>query len=185
MADRRTALSKFVSYALRHRPWEFELELDADGWVPVEQLVEALRHERGWESLRAEDLVAMIAAAPRPRHEMRDDLIRARYGHSVPRRIQHEAESPPELLFHGTARNALPGIALYGLLPRRRQYVHLARRPDLALQIGRRHDTGAVVLEIDGVTASAGGVQFYRAGEEIVLARQIPPEFIRNLGLIC
>lgn len=181
MADRLTELSKLVSYALRHRPWEFELELDADGWVTVEQLVEALRGERGWESLRAVDLEAMVAAAPRPRHELRDGRIRARYGHSVPGRIEHDVEPSPGRVFHGTARSALVGIARDGLLPRRRQYVHLARRPELAVRIGRRHDTEPVVLEIDGIAAAAGGVRFYRAGDEIVLAEQIPPQFIRNL----
>jgi RNA:NAD 2''-phosphotransferase len=28
-------LSKEVSYALRHAPWEYELELDESGWVPI------------------------------------------------------------------------------------------------------------------------------------------------------
>ena len=180
MTDRLTQLSKLVSYALRHRPWEFELELDADGWVSVEQLVAALRVERGWESLREDDLEAMLAAAPRARHELRDGRIRARYGHSVPGRIEHEAEPHPGRLFHGTARGALAGIARDGLLPRGRQYVHLARRPDLAVQVGRRYDPAPVVLEIDGTAAAAAGVRFFRAGDEIVLAEQVPPGFIHG-----
>ena len=32
-------LSKEISYALRHAPWEYELELDDNGWVSVEQLL--------------------------------------------------------------------------------------------------------------------------------------------------
>jgi putative RNA 2'-phosphotransferase len=181
VADRLTDLSKLVSYALRHRPWEFELELDADGWTPVEQLVDALRGEPGWESLQVADLEAMVAAAARSRHELRDGRIRARYGHSVPGRIEHEAEPAPGRLFHGTARSALSAIARDGLLPRRRQYVHLARGPDLAAQIGRRRDNEPVVLEIDGTAAAAGAVRFFRAGDDIVLAERIPPEFIRGL----
>ena len=35
-------LSKEVSYALRHAPWEYELELDSEGWVSVEQLISSL-----------------------------------------------------------------------------------------------------------------------------------------------
>ena len=38
-------LSKEVSYALRHAPWEYELEMDEEGWVSVEQLVDALNKE--------------------------------------------------------------------------------------------------------------------------------------------
>lgn len=33
------ALSKEVSYALRHAPWKYELEMDANGWVQIEQLI--------------------------------------------------------------------------------------------------------------------------------------------------
>ncbi len=32
-------LSKEVSYALRHAPWEYELEMDEEGWVNIEQLL--------------------------------------------------------------------------------------------------------------------------------------------------
>ncbi len=40
MDDR--ALSKEISYALRHAPWEYELEMDEEGAVPVVQLLDAL-----------------------------------------------------------------------------------------------------------------------------------------------
>ena len=32
-------LSKEVSYALRHAPWEYELEMDEEGQVNIEQLL--------------------------------------------------------------------------------------------------------------------------------------------------
>ena len=32
-------LSKEVSYALRHAPWEYELEMDEEGWVNTAQLL--------------------------------------------------------------------------------------------------------------------------------------------------
>lgn len=32
-------ISKEVSYALRHAPWEYELEMDEEGWVSVSQLI--------------------------------------------------------------------------------------------------------------------------------------------------
>ncbi len=36
-------LSKEVSFALRHEPWKYELELDENGWVDIDQLIESLR----------------------------------------------------------------------------------------------------------------------------------------------
>ena len=32
-------LSKEISYALRHAPWEYELEMDEEGLVPIAQLL--------------------------------------------------------------------------------------------------------------------------------------------------
>lgn len=29
-------LSRLVSHALRHEPWIYELELDDEGWVPID-----------------------------------------------------------------------------------------------------------------------------------------------------
>ena len=46
--DKLTELSKEISYALRHAPWEYELEMDEEGWVPVEQLLDALHKEEKW-----------------------------------------------------------------------------------------------------------------------------------------
>ena len=112
--------------------------------------------------------------SPRQRFELRDGRIRAHYGHTVPGRIEHEPEPSPGTLFHGTPSRALPGIREQGLLPRKRQYVHLARGPELAVTIGERREAKPVVLEIDGAAAFAAGLRFYTAGPEIVLTEHVP-----------
>ena len=38
-------LSKEISYALRHSPWEYELELDIEGWVDINQLIKSLHKD--------------------------------------------------------------------------------------------------------------------------------------------
>lgn len=35
-------LSGALSYVLRHAPWEYELELDDQGWAPVNDLLNSL-----------------------------------------------------------------------------------------------------------------------------------------------
>ena len=42
-------LSKEISYSLRHAPWEFELELDEQGFVPIAQLLHALNESGTYE----------------------------------------------------------------------------------------------------------------------------------------
>ena len=43
-------LSKEISYALRHAPWEYELEINEEGWVQVEQLLDALHKDEKWKN---------------------------------------------------------------------------------------------------------------------------------------
>ena len=49
-------LSREISYALRHAPWEYELEMDEEGWVPVEQLLDALHRTVKWSNICEADL---------------------------------------------------------------------------------------------------------------------------------
>ena len=49
MDDR--ALSKEISYALRHAPWEYELEMDEEGAVYVIQLLDALHKSARWKNV--------------------------------------------------------------------------------------------------------------------------------------
>lgn len=39
-------LSKEISYALRYAPWEYELEMDQDGFVLISQLLSAINEEK-------------------------------------------------------------------------------------------------------------------------------------------
>ena len=82
--DRLTELSKEISYALRHAPWEYELEMDEEGWVPIEQLLDALHRKNDWKSITQEDIQQMIDISEKKRHENVGSRIRAFYGHSIP-----------------------------------------------------------------------------------------------------
>ena len=56
-----TKLSKEISYALRHAPWEYELELDEEGFVPVEQLIHALNESGEYkETITKDDILHII-----------------------------------------------------------------------------------------------------------------------------
>lgn len=109
------ALSKTAAHALRHEPWLYGLELDDDGWVEVEHLIAALRIVRkDWSGVDASVVAAMVASSPKNRYEMDDRRIRARYGHSTPKRVDRRAEEPPQLLFHGTSPAVVAQILMQG-----------------------------------------------------------------------
>lgn len=171
-------LSKQVSYALRHAPWKFGLELDEEGWVPVSDLLDSLRQRRRWRDLVEGDLQEMIRTSEKKRFEMARGKIRALYGHSISRQIVKDPVFPPEILYHGTARRFLSSIRKKGLLPQGRQYVHLSVALPEALQVGQRHDSKPVILKVFAQKAWKRGVKFYRGNEQVWLANAIPAVYI-------
>ncbi|WP_439100161.1 RNA 2'-phosphotransferase, partial [Bacillus wiedmannii] len=56
---------------MRHAPWEYELELDENGWVSVEQLLHALHQSIEWRDVKIEDLKIMIEKSEKKRHELK------------------------------------------------------------------------------------------------------------------
>ncbi len=178
-----TRLSRVVSHALRHEPWLYELELDAEGWAPVESLLAALRQERPeWSRLTPADLATMIEQASKRRYELQGNRVRAFYGHSLPGRLHRTPSAPPDVLYHGTSPLDLPAILSQGLCPMARQYVHLSRDLDTAREVGRRKALNPVLLTIDARRADEQGVRFYLGNEKVWLADSVPPEFLAPLA---
>lgn len=175
-------LSKAVSYALRHAPWEYELELDDEGWASVDQLIEALRRESELGAVTREDLMDMVKKSTKRRHELQGDRIRALYGHSLPGKLCKEQAIPPVFLYHGTARAALAAIQERGLQPMRRQFVHLSADEATAHEVGRRKGRDVVLLRIQARQAADSGVRFYIGNEHVWLADMVPAAWIEVLG---
>jgi len=173
-------LSKEISYALRHAPWEYELELDNEGFVFIKQLLDAINESNVYgRDIVKEDLIYVIENSDKKRHEIVDDKIRALYGHSVPNKIVKIEAKPPVVLFHGTAHRFIDSIMSNGLQPMNRQYVHLAIDIDTATAVGRRRDENPIILEIDCIRALSDGIKFYIGNDKVWLCDKIPPKYIK------
>jgi putative RNA 2'-phosphotransferase len=173
-------LSKEMSRALRHTPWLYELELDPEGWVPVEELIDGIQGRRDHrQKISLADFERIQEQSDKRRFELKDGRIRALYGHSVPARMVKEPGIPPAVLYHGTTPAVLDIIRAGGLKPMRRQYVHLSTDVPTATQVARRKGV-PVILEIMAQEAHASGLKFYRGNELVWLADFVPPEYIKN-----
>lgn len=172
-------ISKILSYALRHRPDEFGITLDEQGWVSLTVLLEALHKQKDFENLTEEEIREMIATSQKKRHEIVDGRIRAIYGHSTAEKIVKKAEKPPRILYHGTARRFIDSILTQGLLPKERQYVHLSEEKETAMTVGKRRDADPLLLEIDAEKAWKEGFLFYPEEGKIWLSDAILPKYIR------
>ncbi|NJL92931.1 MAG: RNA 2'-phosphotransferase [Anaerolineae bacterium] len=177
MDDRR--LSKTLAHALRHAPWLYELELDADGWADLEMLLQALREAKtAFRHVSRADIERVLANADKPRYVLEGDRIRALYGHSLPGKVTHTPAEPPAVLYHGTVREALSEIRAKGLLPMSRQFVHLSAEGALAQQVAQRKGDAVVILTVKAADAYAAGVVFYPGNALVWLADAVPPGFL-------
>lgn len=169
-------LSKEISYALRHAPWEYELEMDEEGFVKIYQLLSSLtNYER---DIRQSDIQHIIDISEKQRFEIVGDKVRALYGHSIPMHIKKVPGEPPEVLYHGTAKRTIDLIKESGLLPMNRQYVHFSVDTDMAKSVGSRRDSKPAILVIKSKEAYNDGVPFYIGNEHVWLCDKLPSKYI-------
>jgi putative RNA 2'-phosphotransferase len=177
--EERVRLSKRMAGLLRHYPHRYGLRMSREGWVRIDDLVEALRKIPGFEWVRREHVLEVVETDEKGRYEVRGDLIRARYGHSVRVEIEYEEpEKPPRILYHGTPARNLPSIMRHGILPGRRLWVHLSATLQDALETGRRHGVDVVVLLIDVECLRRKGYRVFKATDRVYLTEKVPPECI-------
>lgn len=166
LSKQQIAASKTMSYALRHRPEEFGLVLDKEGWVDVKTFRAALAGHKGGVSLTEEDIAQIIAGSEKKRFEISGRKIRATYGHSTENKIELSPAVPPAVLYHGTSNRALDFIRKDGLLPMNRQYVHLSSDVATARKVGERHDRNPVILTVDAAKMHADGFKFFHSAND-------------------
>ncbi|MGM9517011.1 RNA 2'-phosphotransferase [Roseateles sp. DB2] len=172
--------SKFLSYVLRHEPQAIGLELDHEGWGSLDVLIAgAVAQGRPLTPALVEQVVA---SSDKKRFELSVDgqRIRAVQGHST-LSVAREfvAQTPPAVLFHGTATRFLDAIRQEGLKPGQRHHVHLSADEQTARAVGQRYGA-PVVLRVDAAGMHASGTAFYQAENGVWLTSAVPAQFISD-----
>ncbi len=177
--DRRLiSTSKFLSLVLRHRPEVIGVQLDSEGWVAIDRLLEAARQHG--KSLTLELLHEVVATNDKQRFALSEDglQIRASQGHSVAGvDLQLPPVEPLEQLYHGTIPAFLPGIRQQGLLKRSRHHVHLSADEATAVKVARRRGQ-PIILAIASGAMHAAGHMFYLSANGVWLTESVPISFI-------
>jgi len=170
--------SRRISMVLRHRPETAGLVLDANGWVPVADLLAAL-------GLTRAELDVIVEHNDKSRFGVvrRDDgtdWIRASQGHSsrVTVDLDLPPAEPPAVLFHGTPRDNVEAIRRDGLRPRSRNHVHLSEDVPTALRVGGRRSADVVVFEVAAAALAAAGHVFHRSENGVWLTAEVPPAYL-------
>ena len=117
-------LEKHLSYLLRHS--KDEIEIDKNGWVDIDEILEKV-------NIPVDTLYAVVKNSSKKRFSINEDntKIRANQGHSIDVDVELREMTPPKKLYHGTAKRFLESILKDGLLPMKRQHVHLSEDTNL------------------------------------------------------
>ena len=178
MNDKETVrTSKFLSLILRHEPERVGLKLGDAGWIGVDELLKAVNSHG--VSLTLDELKHIVATSDKKRFAFSEDgrRIRASQGHSVEVDLQYPPQTPPELLYHGTATRFLDAIRQHGLQNMQRHDVHLSAETRVTLQVGGRHGK-AVLLTIRAGDMHRAGFVFRCSANGVWLVDHVPPQFI-------
>ena len=129
--------------------------------------------------LSRELIEEVVATNDKQRFALSEDgrLIRANQGHSIAVDLGLAPQTPPALLYHGTADKNLPSIMAQGLLPGRRQHVHLSANVETAVKVGQRHGR-PIVLKVQTGAMHAAGHLFYKSANGVWLVAAVPAPFI-------
>jgi len=178
MSEKETIrTSKFLSLILRHEPERVGLTLGEAGWVGVDELLQAVN--RHGLALTLDQLQHVVATSDKQRFALSEDgqRIRANQGHSVEVDLQYAPQTPPEILYHGTATRFLDGIRKNGLQRMQRHDVHLSAETKVTFQVGGRHGK-PVLLTIRAGDMHRAGFVFRCSANGVWLVDHVPSQFI-------
>jgi putative RNA 2'-phosphotransferase len=178
MTDEETIRkSKFLCLVLRHKPERIGLKLGDAGWIRVDELLQAVNSHG--VSLSLDQLQHIVVTCDKKRYAFSHDgeHIRASQGHSVTLDLQYPPQTPPELLFHGTATRFLDSIRQHGLQKMARHDVHLSAETKVAFQVGSRHGK-PVLLTIRTAEMHRAGFVFRCSANGVWLVNHVPPQYI-------
>jgi putative RNA 2'-phosphotransferase len=168
------SLVSLMAFILGHRPDEFGLVPDAEGYITHKDLLRAIHEEPGWAHVRQGHITEVLVGKGRPVFEWDENRVRV-----LDRRWTLDSENPgvevPKILYICVRRRAYANVMEQGLKSDR--LLPLTPDRDMAMRIGRRKDPKPVLVEIVTGPAREEGVSFYSFGR-LFLAREVPPRFI-------
>jgi putative RNA 2'-phosphotransferase len=171
-------LSRALSHTLRQVSRQPGNRIDDQGWIGIDDLLEALREEKAWRNIKRSDLEEMVAKSGKLRFEIRDGHIRSVVGTNAGGKAGKVAARPPSILYHWADQAAAGRIKVQGLVSEAQQYIHLSTTTEDALEEGQPLGERMIMLKIDAARASDSGIRFYTEGNRTWLAEEVPPEFI-------
>ncbi len=171
-----STLAKNLAYILHHAPEQHGLFWTPDGTMPWKEFYWALQEDPSLRFVREAHLREIGFLGIEFPARLEDKTLHLCEGYSG-HPLQPTAEVPSRLHF-ACRRKAYLNTLENGLRPGSRPFVPLFTDRDLALRVGKRRDPGAIVVEIEALSASEDGVAFWHAGQGMFLVEALPAKYL-------
>ncbi len=177
-------LGRILTGILRHFPDRYNLTIDAQGWVSLPSIVRSISQKHpAYHWLRVQHLVAIAETDAKGRYEVRDDRIRATYGHTLEVEPDLPTENIPDQLYFPVTAEEAAIVLEVGLKPSDRRKVHLSKTAEDARAAGSVRTPEPILLEIDARQARQDGLVIMRAGKTVFLVNQVPAQYLKRVEL--
>lgn len=170
-AKHLTQVSRKISYLLRHDPESENLVMAPDGSVDIHELAKAV-------SIPIETLFEIVSADEKSRYVISGNRIWAAQGHSIKVDLPLDKVQTAGVLYHGTSVSAYSSIREQGLVPGKREWVHLSSTKETAAQVSSRRKGPSVILKIDAKRMLEEGLELWMASNGVILTSYVSPQFI-------
>lgn len=173
--------SKFLSLILRHRPDTIGVSLNDNGWISIQDLIDAANAKGHNLSRELLDEVVFTNDKQRFSYSRDGQMIRANQGHSIQINLELESIDPPDVLYHGTVERFLNSIVASGLQKMKRQHVHLSATIETARNVGKRRGK-PVVLSVNSGEMNGDGYKYFLSQNGVWLTDSVPCKYISILN---
>jgi len=135
--------------------------MDARGWIPIPALILAVQKKMPkFRFLRPHHLYAIAQTDDKGRYEVRENNIRATYGHTIQVELDLPTNDIPDQLFYPVQPAELENATARGIEP---------------------VEQDPLILEVDAKRMRADGHVIMRAGTVVFLADKVPGEYLKKI----
>lgn len=187
--EQKEEIRRTICYILRHNLPENNNK-KISPWLQKKQLYKmCIEVNPVLSNFSLNDLLDIIINDKSNRFTIKDNYIKANYGHS--QNIYEDKRQefiPNDVLYHLTFSNYINNILQEGLKPMTRKYVFVAINIEKAEEYNKKlkkirqtqkdNTITPVLLEIDGKLAYKEGIKFFTEKDNIICTKYIPSKYI-------
>lgn len=172
-----TSLGRFLIYILGHRPDEFGLLPDGEGFVSYKELLKAIHEEPEWRHVSRGHINEVLLGKDRFLFVSEENRIRAAE-RRWPFSVGAPCEDLPKLLYVAVRRKAHRSAVEKGLWASESAPLVFSPDEETALRIGRRRDAKPVALKVTTASALKEGILFSGFGKLFLASVPIPAKHV-------